>query len=138
MEEILMSLHDTVKHMRELLASISVDLEKAAAGNKAASQRVRTGTIRLEKMAKVYRKESIHAEKTGAHPKRHAAKKQPAKKAKAHKAAKPAAKSAAKHAKPAAKHAKVKANPRAKAVHHAQKRPMMMKRATAKIPVKKA
>jgi hypothetical protein len=34
-------------------------------GNKAASQRVRTGTIMLERIAKVFRKESIYAEKIG-------------------------------------------------------------------------
>ncbi len=105
-----MSLNDTVKEMRELLAAISVDLEKAANGNKAASQRVRTGTIRLEKAAKKYRKESIKAEKT-----------QSGKKA----AKKPAAK------KPAVK-VKAAARPKAKAMHaHASKRP------TAKIPVKR-
>ena len=60
-----MALNDTVRNMRELLAAISVDLEKAVGGNKAASQRVRTGTIRMEKTAKHYRKESISAEKSG-------------------------------------------------------------------------
>ena len=39
------------------------DLQKAEGGNKAASQRVRTGTVRLEKVAKLYRKESIKTEK---------------------------------------------------------------------------
>ena len=110
-----MGLNETVKHLRELLAGLSVDLEKAASGNKAASQRVRTGTIRLEKVAKHYRKESITSEKHGG-AKRHA-KKAPAK----HKA----------------KAAKVKAHPKSKAIHSA-KRPMMMKRPTAKIPTKKA
>ena len=106
-----MSLHDTVKEMRDLLAAISVDLEKSANGNKAASQRVRTGTIRLEKSAKKYRKESIKAEKsqTG---------KKPAKKAAPAKKAQPQAKVKA-------------ARPKAKAMHAAMKRP------TAKIPMKK-
>lgn len=58
-----MALKDTVKHMKHLLEGITVDLDKAANGNKAASQRVRTGTIRLEKMAKAYRKESISADR---------------------------------------------------------------------------
>lgn len=102
--------------MRELLAGISVDLEKSVGGNKAASQRVRTSTIKLEKVAKNYRKESISSEKSGG-SKRQAQKKAPAK-AKA----KPAAKA---HHKPAAK-AKAPA-----------KKPMMMKRPTAKIPVRK-
>lgn len=60
-----MALAETVKHVRDLLAGLSIDLEKAAHGNKAASQRVRTGTIKLEKIAKRYRKESIAAEKGG-------------------------------------------------------------------------
>lgn len=58
-----MSLKDTVNQMRTLLAEINVDLEKSANGNKAASQRVRVYTIELEKVAKLYRKESVHAEK---------------------------------------------------------------------------
>lgn len=58
-----MSIKDTFKHMRELLSHICVDLEKSERGNKAASQRVRTGTVRLEKLAKQYRKESIAHEK---------------------------------------------------------------------------
>jgi hypothetical protein len=59
-----MSIQDTVKQMRDLLAHIAIDLEKAVNGNKAASQRVRTGTIKLEKAAKRYRKESVKIEKT--------------------------------------------------------------------------
>ena len=58
-----MALKDTIKHMRDLLDQITGDLPKAENGNKAASQRVRTGTVRLEKTAKKYRKESIVAEK---------------------------------------------------------------------------
>jgi hypothetical protein len=111
-----MALNDTVRHMRELLASISVDLEKAIGGNKAASQRVRTGTIRLEKIAKNYRKESIQSEKSGS------VKRGGAKKAKAHKPSKAHAKAKPVHAK--AKHAPA----------HAKKG---HKRPTAKIPVKK-
>ena len=60
-----MSLQDSIKEVRSLLASLTIDIEKAANGNKAASQRVRTGTVRLEKIAKRYRKESIKAEKSG-------------------------------------------------------------------------
>jgi DNA-binding protein H-NS len=58
-----MALKDTVKHMKGLLEAITGDLDKAAGGNKAASQRVRTSTIRLEKVAKMYRKESIAGER---------------------------------------------------------------------------
>jgi hypothetical protein len=58
-----MSIVETIKEIRHILAALTIDLEKAAHGNKAASQRVRTGTIKLEKGAKKYRKESIKAEK---------------------------------------------------------------------------
>ena len=58
-----MSLKDTFKQMKELLSDIMSDLDKSENGNKAASQRVRTGTVRMEKLAKQYRKESIASEK---------------------------------------------------------------------------
>ena len=58
-----MSLKDTYKHLKDLLAHITADLEKSENGNKAASQRVRTGTVKLEKIAKAFRKESISSEK---------------------------------------------------------------------------
>ncbi len=58
-----MSLKDTYKQIRDLLIQITNDLDKAEGGNKAASQRVRTGTVKLEKIAKLYRKESIVSEK---------------------------------------------------------------------------
>lgn len=60
-----MSLKDTTKHLRTLLQAVCSDLDKAENGNKAASQRVRTGTIKLEKIAKLFRKESIKSERTG-------------------------------------------------------------------------
>ncbi|MBM3192424.1 MAG: histone [Chlamydiae bacterium] len=87
-----MALKETVDQLQELLDAVTKDLEKGAKGNKAASQRVRTGTVKLEKIAKLYRKQSVAFEKT--------AKTKPAKPAKA---AKPAAKAAKK---PAAKPAK--------------------------------
>lgn len=60
-----MALSETVQSMQELLAQISINLEKATnRGNKAAAQRVRTSTIQLEKIAKVYRKESVIADKS--------------------------------------------------------------------------
>ena len=79
-----MALKDTIKHMRDLLHHIVHDLEKADGGNKAASQRVRTGTVKLEKVAKHYRKESIKGEKVTKGTKKSPAKKAPAKKAVAH------------------------------------------------------
>jgi hypothetical protein len=59
-----MALKDTIKNMKDLLCQISCDIEKSDGGNKAASQRVRTGTVKLEKIAKRYRKESIQSEKS--------------------------------------------------------------------------
>ena len=70
-----MVLKDTVNHMVGLLGSIQRDLSKAVNGNKAASQRVRTGSIKLEKVAKMYRKESVAAEKKMKRPAKKAAKK---------------------------------------------------------------
>lgn len=61
-----MSLRDTVSQLSELLETVAEDLAKAASkGYRAAAQRVRTGTIKLEKLAKKYRKESMAAEKGG-------------------------------------------------------------------------
>lgn len=60
-----MSLRDTVSQLSDLLESVAYDLGKASRGYKAAAQRVRTGTVKLEKLAKKYRKESVAAEKGG-------------------------------------------------------------------------
>ena len=122
-----MALSQTVNEMRNLLAGIQSDLEKAVGGNKAASQRVRTGTVSLEKVAKRYRKESIVTEKG----KTKTARKPAAGKKKV--AAKPAAKASAKaKAAPAAK-----AKPKAKAKTAARPRPLAVKRPTAKLPAKR-
>lgn len=133
-----MSLKDTFKHMKELLTNITEDLEKSENGNKAASQRVRTGTVKLEKVAKLFRKESISSEKKSKGQKKttgSAKGKAPAHKAKApaHKAKAPAHKAAAPK-----KAAPVKAKPKAKTSHAAVKsRPLAVKRATAKLPLKR-
>lgn len=110
-----MALKSTLKGVQDLLAHVTKDLQKAENGNKAAAQRVRTGTIKLEKLAKLYRKESISEEK----------KSKGSKKKSAHKA-KPKAK--------AKSHGKKKGHKSAhvKAAHHAVRRP------TAKLPKKKA
>lgn len=107
-----MALKETTKHMRDLLSQITVDLEKADGGNKAASQRVRTGTVKLEKTAKAYRKESIKSEKATKGQK------------------KPAKKSASKPKAKAAKHTKVKA----KAKTIARPRALAIRKASAKLP----
>jgi hypothetical protein len=70
-----MSLNDTISSMYRYLDCILKDLSKSERGNKAASQRVRTCSIKLEKIAKKYRKESVASEK-----KKVGKKKSPAKK----------------------------------------------------------
>lgn len=102
--------------MRSLLECIQADLDKAEAGNKAAAQRVRTCSIKLEKAAKLYRKESVKAEKSGG------GKKKAAKKA------------TAKKSPPAKKAAKKKAAPKKVA---SPKKASTSKRATAKLPKKR-
>ncbi|MBS4167601.1 histone [Parachlamydia sp. AcF125] len=132
-----MALKETTKNMKHLLVQIAEDLEKADAGNKAASQRVRTGTVKLEKVAKLYRKESIQSEKgTKGRAKK------PAAKAAKPKASKPAAKTTAKTTAKASKAKAIKAQPKpaaAKAKKTATKaRPMSFKRPTAKLPTRRA
>jgi DNA-binding protein H-NS len=58
-----MALKETINAMRQHLIELSHDLEKASGGNRAAAQRVRTGSIKFAKISKVFRKESISAEK---------------------------------------------------------------------------
>ncbi len=60
-----MSLKDTMNHLQHLIASVAKDLSKVHRGNKAAAQRVRVGTIQLGRAAKLFRKESVAAEKSG-------------------------------------------------------------------------
>lgn len=73
-----MALKTTVEHLKKVLLDISHDLEKAGRGNKAASQRVRTNTIKFAKIAKEYRKESIAEGKKGGKKAKAATKKAPA------------------------------------------------------------
>lgn len=132
-----MSLKDTFKQMRELLTNITSDLEKSENGNKAASQRVRTGTVKLEKIAKLYRKESISSEKKNKGQKKPVAKKAGAAATKA----KPAPKGK-QPAQPAAKAkgvtVKAKAKPKAtKASTSVRPRQLSVRRATAKLPTKR-
>lgn len=112
-----MALKDTFKHLRDLINNISHDLQKAENGNKAASQRVRTSTVKLEKVAKLYRKESIKNEKATK------GQKKSSKKASAPKKASKPAKA-------------VKAKGKAKA-HRAHPRALVIKRSSAKILSKK-
>ncbi len=132
-----MSLKETFKEMHDLLAHITADLQKSEKGNKAASQRVRTGTVKLEKVAKLFRKESISFEKKNKGQKKPA---KPKAKAAAHKA-KPAAKHPAKHkaahavAKPKALAVKGHAKPKSASASF-KSRPLAVRRHTAKLPVK--
>lgn len=128
-----MALKDTHKHLKDLLVNITHDLEKADGGNKAASQRVRTGTVKLEKVAKTYRKESIKSEKATKGSKKPA--KKASSKAAPKKASKPAAKAAPKAAAKKAAPAKAKAKAH-KAV--AKPRALAFKKSTAKLPVKRS
>jgi DNA-binding protein H-NS len=101
--------------MKTLLENITQDLQKAEGGNKAASQRVRTGTVKLEKVAKLFRKESIKQDKTTKDKKKPAA---------AKKAAKPMKKSMNKPTK----------NKKASSRAHA----MSFRRQTAKLPARRS
>jgi hypothetical protein len=58
-----MALNETLSQMNILLTTMAHDLTKVIKGNKSAAQRVRVGTIDLEKIAKRFRKESVAAEK---------------------------------------------------------------------------
>jgi len=58
-----MVLKDTIKIMSSQVEQICKDLKKVLKGNKAASQRVRTVSIKFSKTAKEFRKESIAQEK---------------------------------------------------------------------------
>jgi len=58
-----MAFEKTSADLKQLLEETIADLEKAVAGNKAAAQRCRTKTVKLEKVGKEFRKASIANEK---------------------------------------------------------------------------
>lgn len=60
-----MALKETMQHLDHILAGVAKDLTKVNRGNKSAAQRVRVGTIKLERVAKLFRRESVAAEKGG-------------------------------------------------------------------------
>jgi len=122
-----MSLQSTTKELKDLLCNLTHDLEKAEGGNKAASQRVRTGTVKLEKVAKRYRKESILTEKKTKGTKK-TAKKTAAKASAKASAAKPRVTAKAKSAK-SAKTTKTKKTA-------VKARPLSIRRPTAKLPTR--
>ncbi len=59
-----MTLKDTTEQLESFVSKLLQDLNKVHRGNKAAAQRVRVGTISLEKVAKTFRKESVELERT--------------------------------------------------------------------------
>jgi cobalamin biosynthesis Mg chelatase CobN len=140
-----MSVKDTYKQLRELLSNVVSDLEKSENGNKAASQRVRTGTVRLEKLAKLFRKESIAFEKKNKGQKRPAKASTGAKKIGSAATSSAAGKGGSKTATKAkssgsskSKGASVKAKPKsAQARTSVRSRQLSIKRATAKLPTRR-
>lgn len=62
-EGVLMSLTATTEELEEILDDILRDLPKFQKGNKTASQRIRTATIRLSKVSKEWRKLSLASER---------------------------------------------------------------------------
>ena len=56
-----MALSETMGKLEGLLTCLAKDLSKVARGNRAAAQRVRVGTLHLEKVGKQFRKESVAA-----------------------------------------------------------------------------
>lgn len=131
-----MALKQTAEHLRSLLHQVTSDLEKAEY-NKAASQRVRTGTIKLEKIAKLFRKESIKYDKSTK------GRKKPGSKAKPAAVKKHAVKKAATKEKAATKKAPAKKVPPKKTTARkttAKGRAMSVKKRTqtAKLPTRRA
>lgn len=64
------SLNHIYEELEEVLLQLKTDLNKAFSGNKAAAQRVRTGSIHFEQVAKMYRKLSIQENKAQEEQKR--------------------------------------------------------------------
>lgn len=75
-----MSLRETMNQMDHLLSAVAKDLSKVANGNKSAAQRVRTNSVKFAKIAKLFRKESVVAEKSGHLKKKSKNRKKPGKK----------------------------------------------------------
>ncbi len=64
-----MALQDTLQRLQLLIEAVAKDLSKVSRGNRSAAQRVRVGTILLQKVGRLFRKESLHAERRSS-PKR--------------------------------------------------------------------
>lgn len=61
----IMALNDTMQRLHHLIGQIAKDLVKVSRGNHSAAQRVRVWTLHLQKLGKLFRKESLTAEKRG-------------------------------------------------------------------------
>lgn len=58
-----MSFLQTTEELVELLQTILEDVPKMLKGNKTAAQRIRTKTVKIAKISKVWRKESLDQER---------------------------------------------------------------------------
>jgi hypothetical protein len=58
-----MALKTTIERLQALIITLAKDLGKVVRGNLSAAQRVRVATIRFQKLGKLFRKESVAAEK---------------------------------------------------------------------------
>lgn len=58
-----MSFQKTTETLVELCETLLKDVPKALKGNKSAAQRIRTGTIKISKISKMWRKESLEQER---------------------------------------------------------------------------
>ena len=58
-----MSFLQTTEELTQLLETVLEDVPKMMKGNKTAAQRIRTKTVRIAKVAKLWRQESLDQEK---------------------------------------------------------------------------
>ncbi|MBM3193985.1 MAG: hypothetical protein FJZ59_07130 [Chlamydiae bacterium] len=65
-----MAFLQTTEELTLLIQAILKDIPKVLKGNKTAAQRIRTKTVKIAKVSKVWRKESLDQEKKKAKPKK--------------------------------------------------------------------
>ncbi len=65
-----MAFLQTTEELTLLIQAILKDIPKVLKGNKTAAQRIRTKTVKIAKVSKVWRKESLDLEKKKAKPKK--------------------------------------------------------------------
>ena len=58
-----MSFMETTEELAILLQTVLEDVPKVLKGNKTAAQRIRTKTVKIAKVSKIWRKESLELEK---------------------------------------------------------------------------